>query len=379
MRFRILLSVGICWLAGLVCAQHPPPASWEESFNDGVLLLAEGSFQKAQERFKEVLVVFPEHALTHYYLGKTYTALGDYEKALAAYKEALRLDSSLLEAYSGMGICLYQIGQYREALRMLTLADQLWMPDPGPVLFYSGLASYQLKNYHACKRFMERCRALDPDLEFVCRYYEGLAEANLGRYASARRELASLLKVHPQPVREAAADSLKALETQGKPFKFSLELGVEYDDNVILQPEGEPLPTEVSNQRDWRLVSQASFLYRRDFRVSELTISSSLYHCSHSRLSAYDLSGSSTSLLVSSNSKTFQPTLEYKYEYYLVGNEKYLGRHSLATSAMIASEYPFQSQFFLLLESTRFFQSSLVPGDERDSTAYLCGARFFIP
>ena len=378
MQAKLFLLFGFLCLTGPVHSQNLT-ASWEETFNEGVLLLAEGSYQKALEQFEQVLVAFPSHALTHYYIGKTYTALGDYEKALAVYKEALRLDSSLVEAYPDMGICLYQMGRYQEALKIFTLAEQLRVPDQATVLFYSGLASYQIGNYVDCKRFMERCREVDPDFEFVCRYYEGLTDAYLGRYSSARRELTSLLTVHQQPVREAAADSLKILETGGKPFRFSFEFGLEYDDNVILQPEAEPLPSEVSNQGDWRLVTQASFLYRKEFRMSELTISSSLYHCFHSQLSSYDLTGSSSSLVISSNSNTFQPTLEYKYDYYSVGSEKYLDRHSISTSATIPSGYSFKSQFFLSIETTCFFQPSLVPADSRDSTAYLYGVKFSMP
>ena len=55
----------------------------------GIILFKEGKLDEAEPLFLELLVLNPDPARTHFYLGRIYEQTGDAEKALYHYREAL--------------------------------------------------------------------------------------------------------------------------------------------------------------------------------------------------------------------------------------------------------------------------------------------------
>ncbi len=69
-----------------------------------------------------------------------------YEKALAAYEQALRLNFTDADAYKGKGKALYELGRYNEALQAFERAISL---DPKPVTYVrKGDVLYKLGRYN---------------------------------------------------------------------------------------------------------------------------------------------------------------------------------------------------------------------------------------
>jgi len=334
----------------------------EENLIEGILLLGEGNYRKAQQYFQQVVSVFPQQPEGHYFLAKSLMGLAELEKALESFGEAIRLNPSFQEAYLGKGICLYRLGRYSEALEVLGEAIKQ-KPECSQALFYSGLACCHLQDYTSCQRLLEKCRQLDSDFDQACRYYLKLTRNQKGKSEKKREEL---LPSEQEPAGES-------------PWKFSFLLGVGYDDNVILQPEGEPLPAEISHKEDWQLTGQMSFGYHHGLGNGELGGSCSLYYTGYQCLSAYDILGSSVSLSYSLNRDFFLPAVEYRYEYFLVGSAKYLEKHSLAPSLVIGASSPVNVQVYFLGERTNFFPSFSTPQENRDSIAGCWGANLRLP
>ncbi len=334
----------------------------EEEFIEGILLLGEGNYQKAGQYFQQVVSVSPQQAEAHYFLAKSLMGLGQLEKALESFQEAIRLIPSFPEAYLGKGICLYRLGRYSQALEVLEEVIK-HKPDCSQALFYSGLACCHLQDYGSCQRLLEKCRQLDSDFDEACRYYLKLVRSQKGKLEKKKEEL---LPSEQEPAGES-------------PWKFSFLFGVGYDDNVILQPEGEPLPAEISHREDWQLTGQISFGYHRGLGKGELGGSCSLYYTGYQCLSAYNILGSSISLSYSLNQDFFLPAVEYRYEYFLVGSEKYLERHSFAPSLVIGASSPVNVQVYFLGERTNFFPSFSTPQENRDSVAGCWGANLRLP
>ncbi|MBT3923881.1 MAG: tetratricopeptide repeat protein, partial [Nitrospina sp.] len=61
----------------------------------------------------------PDNALTNSILGTAYNKLGQYQKAIASYKEAIRLDPNNGLRHGRLGIAYFKLGHYQEATASL--------------------------------------------------------------------------------------------------------------------------------------------------------------------------------------------------------------------------------------------------------------------
>jgi Flp pilus assembly protein TadD len=65
--------------------------------------------------FKEVLELMPEDAVVRFGLAGAYLDVGEFESAVAEYREAIRLKADYSAAYRGLGRALEQAGRPDEA------------------------------------------------------------------------------------------------------------------------------------------------------------------------------------------------------------------------------------------------------------------------
>ena len=326
---------------------------WEETFKEGVLLLGEGNYEQAKVQFQKVLSAYPQHAYSHYYLAKALMGLGDFDKAIESFNKAIQLDTSIAGAYLGRGVCLYKLGKYNEALESLEQAIKL-KPEYSEAFFYRGLIYFNQKNYVSCYQNLQKCIQLNPDFASRCSYYMSVAKKHI-------------------------AGEIPASDSKiSKNWKFSFTIGAEYDDNVILQPEKEPLPAEISRKDDFRSLAQLRIDYQKRLEEGQFTLASSFYHLAHHELSEYDLLGGSISVAYSMTESKLNPSIEYAYDYYVVGGDQYLDKHSISPSLTIATGKNINTQIYLLFEKTNFFPSPVDKEDDRDSLSGTIGSKISI-
>jgi tetratricopeptide (TPR) repeat protein len=72
-------------------------------FNDGRAAYWQKRYRDAVRMFRQAALIRPERALTHYYLGLSWAALGNFAEAEKAYHEALRRDPDNNLARNGLG------------------------------------------------------------------------------------------------------------------------------------------------------------------------------------------------------------------------------------------------------------------------------------
>src|SRR4051794_38595169 len=68
--------------------------------------------------------------MAHYNLGVALKAKGDADGAIAAYREAIRLNKGFALAHCGLGVALRDKGQFAEALSYLRRGHELGAKDP---------------------------------------------------------------------------------------------------------------------------------------------------------------------------------------------------------------------------------------------------------
>ncbi|MFB3779240.1 MAG: tetratricopeptide repeat protein [Bryobacteraceae bacterium] len=79
------------------------------------------NYRRAAEYFEKALAADPKYSQAALYLGRSYNALYDEQKAQQAFKSAIAADPDYLEARASYGGMLLDIGDTDEAIRQLTV------------------------------------------------------------------------------------------------------------------------------------------------------------------------------------------------------------------------------------------------------------------
>jgi tetratricopeptide (TPR) repeat protein len=88
-----------------------------EFYNKGF----EDNYRKAAENFEKALAADPKYSQAALYLGRTYNALFDEQKAQVAFRKAIEIDPDYMEARASFAGMLLDIGDADEAIRQLTV------------------------------------------------------------------------------------------------------------------------------------------------------------------------------------------------------------------------------------------------------------------
>lgn len=138
-------------------------ARWE-ACEEGVELLREGDVDGAIAHFEAVAVQDAQNAYAFHFLGAAHYEREAWDKALAAYLEALQRAPQYLGARVGAGQTLRMMGQPERAIRMGKQALMLRRDDPD-ALFLLGLCYYQLGERKPAFGFLQRFLATGPEVE----------------------------------------------------------------------------------------------------------------------------------------------------------------------------------------------------------------------
>jgi len=99
--------------------------------NIGLIYYKMGEYDKALEAFeKSISYNQDERADIYYFRGETYTALENYEAAIADYRAAIERFTQYAEAYQSLGYAYYKTGQFDQALESLNQALEIASDSP---------------------------------------------------------------------------------------------------------------------------------------------------------------------------------------------------------------------------------------------------------
>jgi tetratricopeptide (TPR) repeat protein len=88
-----------------------------------------GQFDKAAAAYQQAIKLRPDYPEAHLNLGETLFNLGRYDEAIAADQKAIALKSNWAEAYRALGIAYLKTDKSREALEALKKAYELGAKD----------------------------------------------------------------------------------------------------------------------------------------------------------------------------------------------------------------------------------------------------------
>ena len=100
------------------------------------------TFEKAIADYTEAIRLNPKYANAYCNRGATYRHKGELDKAIADYTEAIRLDPSRSEAYNNRGVAYEQMGEKAKAEEDFAKAKKLGhMPRPSSKKHGDGLSN----------------------------------------------------------------------------------------------------------------------------------------------------------------------------------------------------------------------------------------------
>jgi tetratricopeptide (TPR) repeat protein len=150
-------------------------------------------YKKAVEHFEKSLSIEPRYSQALFYLGLTYNALFEQEKAEQYYKKAIEVDPDYLEARADYGGMLLDIGNVDEAIRQFNVVLQR---NPKHTTSLTLIAqAYRLKELYP--QSIESARAAIVTAPKSAEPHMWLAESLRlsGKYDESRQEYAEYLRL----------------------------------------------------------------------------------------------------------------------------------------------------------------------------------------
>ncbi len=134
--------------------------------------------------------------IIHFYRGNTYSALGEYQKAIADYDMAIQIDPQLSEAYNNRGNTYSDLGEYQKAIADYDMAIQL-NPQLGEAYYNRGNTYYALGEYQKAIADYDMAIQIDPqDAEAYAN--RGNPYYALGEYQKAIADYDMAIQIDPQ-------------------------------------------------------------------------------------------------------------------------------------------------------------------------------------
>ena len=248
------------WLALALLLSFPAVARASDESDvlraRGALLAEDGNCAEAIPLFQRAIAVDPREARAGLLLGRCQIAAKDYAAAESTLGEVVRRDPRLAEAQLELAVARYHQENFVGARSALDAA--------GPGL--SGNARFQLYNGLLLLRegkrsegiaALERARQIDPTLvEPTASYVEGLALENDGDRSQARKAMERVIATNPNgPWGTAARTRMDQWAfSRDRDYWASATIGYESDSNVLLRGQGTDLPTDITDEADWRAI-----------------------------------------------------------------------------------------------------------------------------
>ena len=130
-------------------------------YRKGERLAKNGQFTEAVAAYRQAIRLEPDYPQAYYEMGLAYAGLNQYPDAVKAFKEAARLQPEMGLIYENLGVVYIKMGQWREARDALATAIRL-NPDSPEAHYNLGLANGKLnQDQEARTQFAEAIR-LDP-------------------------------------------------------------------------------------------------------------------------------------------------------------------------------------------------------------------------
>ena len=97
----------------------------ETYIRKGEDLMSLNKLEEAQSHFEKVIKTYPEFAEAHNKLATVFFLLGNYKNSVNECKITLKMNPHHFGAWHGMGLCLFKLARYSEAIESFKSALEI--------------------------------------------------------------------------------------------------------------------------------------------------------------------------------------------------------------------------------------------------------------
>ena len=197
LSLTLLLSSALMTLASAQTSVQGPLPTYAQCVEEGNKYARERQYDQAVDAYRQAIKLDPTLAAAYHGLGRVFVNMGRAADALEPMRTAIRLDPSDPFAHVNLGITLENLRRFDEALAELNEAKRL---SPQNATIHNELGNL-LNNYlgrtsDALAAYQE-ARRLDPG-EPSIQHNIGLSLMQLGKFAEAIGPLQEALRLEPQ-------------------------------------------------------------------------------------------------------------------------------------------------------------------------------------
>ena len=335
-RQYYLFLFSMVWLFSLpLSALAENAEEYNDRLAEGITKLNQKNLAAALLQFKAAIAADAKGVEAHYYLGVTQARANRDKVAEGHFLKALEIDRTFIPARMDLGILYYRIGKDQEAMASLKIVEQI---DPGRarVHYYQGLILRRTGSAAASQAKLDRAVSLDSSLAGAIRFQSAVAHYEAGALDSAKAAFQEVLTLSPnRELSETARGFINKIDTAAageKPWEFSMSLGIQYDDNVVLDSGNAPLPTGIKEKDDFVGVVYLQGKYewfKKDHWRSDVQYS--FYQNLHSEnsLDDFNIQDHNLSLRGYRQLGMNEAGLIYRFQYATLGGEDYMTGHSI--------------------------------------------------
>ena len=174
------------------------PRDRDVQYGIGHIYFVQGKFKDAEKAFKKAIRIDSSFSEAHNYLGTIYERLAEPQKAISAYKKALKNPQYVTPHFShqNLGLIYLIMEKYEDAIGEFKAALQV---APDYALAYNGLG----RTYYLSEQYPESARAFESALKIVPDYAEAhfhLARtySKQGSLKKAQKEFKQVIELAPE-------------------------------------------------------------------------------------------------------------------------------------------------------------------------------------
>jgi len=181
--------------------EYPDPKKMVDMmkyFDQGLDYFVRAQYQKARDKFLKVVEKYPQDVQAYTILGHTFEAMGENEKSIEAFEEALRLGYKDLRIYIKLGTMYMKHNRYQEGVAIFCEALKV---NPRCKEAYINLALYHLERDEFDQALLQFQKALEIDPHDVTTHnYLAVIYQNQGRYDQAILSCQAALNMDPNNI-----------------------------------------------------------------------------------------------------------------------------------------------------------------------------------
>lgn len=215
-------------------------------------------YDEALELLKKALALDPKHERSLFYTGLVHLAQKNPSQAIPPLETVHDLQPTDLNVQHHLGVAYFSNGNYDKAAPLLEAA-YAQNPNAENLGYYVGFLRYRDKQYGKSVEAFDKNETSNPDIQQLNAFYRGLALGVLGLPSEALIELEQVQRTQTiSPLTQSSIRIREALSSgqifgNQKRFRFQMNVGGFYDDNVAINPD--PVRTIIPNVNAQNLIT----------------------------------------------------------------------------------------------------------------------------